>query len=155
MLLLDNTVLSNFALVGRIELLTKALGSQLATTSQVIDEFNEGIASGRVPETMLDWLEVINLEAKEETVFQELMMRVNAGEAACLAMAFQRNGRLLTDDRDARKLAAQLKIPVSGTLGILLRLVEINTLTLFEANEILGQMVSKGYRSPVQKLEEL
>ena len=60
MLLLDNTVLSNFALVGH-------------------------------------------------TVFQELLMRVNAGEAACLAVASQRNGRILTDDRDARKLAAQLK----------------------------------------------
>jgi hypothetical protein len=154
-LLLDNTVLSNFALVGRMELLTVALGSQVATTPQVIDEFNEGSARGRVPETRLDWLEVINLEGKEETVFQELLMRVNAGEAACLAVASQRNGRILTDDRDARKLAAQLKVPVSGTLGILLRLVEIDTLTLFEANEILGQMVNKGYRSPLQKLEEL
>jgi hypothetical protein len=70
-------------------------------------------------------------------------------------VAAQRNGRILTDDRDARKLAAQLKIPVSGTLGILLRLVQIDALMLFEANEMLGQMVSKGYRSPVQKLEEL
>jgi hypothetical protein len=95
------------------------------------------------------------LEAKEETLFQELLNRVNAGEAACLAVASQRNGRILTDDRDARKLAAQLKIPVSGTLGILLRLVQTNVLTLSEANEILGWMVSRGYRSPVQKLEEL
>ena len=121
MMLLDNTVLSNFALVGRMELLTVALGSQVATTPQVIDEFNEGIARGRVPETRLDWLEVINLEGKEETVFQELLMRVNAGEAACLAVASQRNGRILTDDRDARKLAAQLKIPVSGTLVLTFR----------------------------------
>ncbi|MBK8905323.1 MAG: DUF3368 domain-containing protein [Anaerolineaceae bacterium] len=155
MLLLDNTVLSNFALVGRIELLTIALGSQVATTPQVVDEFNGGVARGRVPEARLDWLEVINLEGKEETVFQEMLMRVNAGEAACLAVASQRNGRILTDDRDARKLAAQLKIPMSGTLGILLRLVQIETLTLLEANEMLGQMISNGYRSPVQKLEEL
>jgi predicted nucleic acid-binding protein len=155
MLLLDNTVLSNFALVGRIELLTKALGSQVATTPQVMDEFNEGIARGRVPETNLDWLEVINLDAKEESVFQELLMRVNAGEAACLAVASQRNGRILTDDRDARKLAAQLKIPVSGTLGILLRLVQGNTLILAEANEILEQMITEGYRSPIEKLEGL
>ncbi len=117
MLLLDNTVLSNFALVGHIELLTNALGSQVATTPTVIDEFNEGISRGRVPETKLDWLEVINMEGKEERVFQELLMRVNAGEAACLAVASQRNGRILTDDRDARKLAAQLKIPVSGCLS--------------------------------------
>jgi predicted nucleic acid-binding protein len=57
MLLLDNTVLSNFALVDRIDLLVDALGSQVATTPQVIAEFNDGIARGRLPETKLDWLE--------------------------------------------------------------------------------------------------
>ena len=31
-LLLDNTVLSNFALVARVELLSKLLGSRFATT---------------------------------------------------------------------------------------------------------------------------
>jgi hypothetical protein len=155
MLLLDNTVLSNFALVDRIDLLADALGSQVATTLQVIDEFNDGIARGRLPDTKLDWLEIVVLEAEEEMLFQELLNRVNAGEAACLAVASQRNGRILTDDRDARKLEAQLKIPVSGTLGILLRLVQTNVLTLSEANEILGWMVSRGYRSPIQKLEDL
>lgn len=154
-MLLDNTVLSNFALVNQIELLTMALGSQIATTPQVINEFYDGVARGRLPETKLDWLEIINLENEEEKLFQELLIRVNAGEAACLSVASQRNGRILTDDRDARKLAAQLIIPVSGTLGILLRLVQIGAITLSEANEILGQMISKGYRSPVQKLEEL
>ena len=141
--------------MDRIALLADALGGQVATTFQVIDEFNVGIARGRLPETKLDWLEIVVLEAEEETLFQELLNRVNAGEATCLALASQRNGRILTDDRDARKLAAQLKIPVSGILGILLRLVQTNVLTLSEANEILGWMVSRGYRSPVQKLEEL
>lgn len=154
-LLLDNTVLSNFVLVNRIELLTEALGNEVATTPQVIGEFNDGVARGRLPETRLDWLEVVNLGAEEESLFRELLVRVNAGEASCLAVAVQRNGRVLTDDRDARKLAAQLKIPISGTLGILLRLVQINVLALSEANEILGQMIAGGYRSPVEKLEDL
>jgi hypothetical protein len=154
-LLLDNTVLSNFVLVNRIELLTEALGNEVATTPQVIGEFNDGVARGRLPETRLDWLEVLNLGTEEESLFRELLVRVNAGEASCLAVAVQRNGRVLTDDRDARKLAAQLKIPISGTLGILLRLVQINVLALSEANEILGQMITGGYRSPVEKLEDL
>lgn len=153
--LLDNTVLSNFALVNRIELLTNAFGNQSATTSQVLDEFENGVARGRLPETRLDWLEILDMEAEEEPLFGELLARVNAGEASCLAIAVQRNGRVLTDDRDARKLAAQLKIPVSGTLGILLRLVQINVLALSEANDILGQMIIGGYRSPVEKLEDL
>lgn len=155
MILMDNTVLSNFALVDSIELLAKALGSQAATTPQVMSEFNDGVVKGRLPETEMDWLLIIQLEAREELIFQGLSARVNSGEAACLAAASQRNGRILTDDRDARKLAAQLKVPVSGTLGILLRLIQTDVLTLAEANEILGQMIAKGYRSPVGKLEEI
>lgn len=154
-LLLDNTVLSNFALVKRIELLTQALGNRAATTPQVIGEFDNGVTKGRLPETRLDWLEIVDLATEEESLFRELSARVNVGEASCLAASAQRNGRVLTDDRDARKLAAQLKIPVSGTLGILLRLVQIDVLTLPEANELLGQMIAAGYRSPVEKLEDL
>lgn len=60
MLLLDNTVLSNFAMVGRIELLTVALVSQVATTPQVIDEFSEGITTGLVPETRWNWLVLLS-----------------------------------------------------------------------------------------------
>ncbi len=155
MLLLDNTVLSNFALVGRIDLLARAMESQLSTTPQVIREFNDGVARGRLPKTDLNWLEIISLRVEEEVLFQELINHVNAGEAACLTVAAHRDGHVLTDDRDARKLAAQLKISVSGTLGVLLRLVQIQALTFNEANDLLGQMLTHGYHSPVKKLEDL
>jgi len=155
LLLLDNTVLSNFALVGRIDLLTIAAESRIATTPQVIKEFSEGVTLGRLPRTGLDWLEIVSLEGEEVAHFQNLIGRVNAGEAACLAVAINRAGRILTDDRDARRLAAQFKVPVSGTLGVLLRLVENQNLTFTEANDLLGKMIAFGYRSPVKKLEDL
>lgn len=155
MLLLDNTVLSNFALIARVDLLIEAMSDQISTPPQVIDEFNEGVARGRLPQVELDWLEVISLETDEEALDQELTGRLNAGEAACLAVAAHRGGRVLTDDRDARILAAQLKIPINGTLGALLRLIGIQTLTLSEANELLSQMIAQGYRSPVERLEDL
>ena len=155
MLLLDNTVLSNFALIARVDLLIEAMGDQISTPPQVIDEFNEGVARGRLPQIGLDWLEVVSLEADEEALYQELTGRLNAGEAACLAVAAHRGGRVLTDDRDARILAAQIKIPISGTLGSLLRLIRMQALTLSEANELLSQMIAHGYRSLVEKLEDL
>ncbi len=155
MLLLDNTVLSNFALVDQIELLPTALGSHVSTTPQVIKEFARGVAKGILPATKWGWLNLVHLDNDEEVLFQEYSRRVNAGEAACLAVAAKRNGRILTDDRDARKFAAQLKIPVSGTLGVLLRLVQSEALSLPAANQILEQMILKGYRSPVEKLDHL
>jgi predicted nucleic acid-binding protein len=155
MLLLDNTVLSNFASISQIELLILALGDRIAITKQVLDEFNAGIRTGRLPETKINWLAVIELETEENALYQKLLTRVNAGEASCLAIAKMRNGRVLTDDRDARKLAAQLQIPISGTLGILLRLIQIEALTFEHGNTLLQQMIAKGYRSPVQRLEDL
>jgi predicted nucleic acid-binding protein len=154
-LLLDNTVLSNFVLVNQVELLSVALGNEIATTTQVAAEFRSGVARGRLPETKLDWLAVLELSPEELNLFHELLKRVNAGEAACLALAAHRGGRVLTDDRDARKLAAQMQIPVSGTVGVLLRLVQTDVLTLSAANEILGRMIANGYRSPVSKLDDL
>ena len=80
---------------------------------------------------------------------------VNAGESACLAMALNRRCRLVTDDRDAREYARRLQIPLSGTLGILIRLVEIEHLTIEQADGLLSRMLEAGYRSPVLSLREL
>ncbi len=153
--LLDNTVLSNFALVGRPELLHLSLGNAAVTTQQVIDEFIAGVERGRLPETNWNWLSIVELVEEELSQYEQLLQRLNAGEASCLAIAVGRQGRILTDDRDARKLAAQLRVPVSGTLGVLLYLVEKRHLSLREANQLLLEMVSNGYRSPVDRLDPL
>ncbi len=152
----DNTVLSNFAAVGRFDLLQHALGTELVCPRQVAAEFEAGIRKGKLPPTQFDMITIIDsLEQAEDMLFQEYCHRVNAGEAAYLAIAAHRHWSLLSDDRDARKLAAQLSIPVSGTLGILLRLVTIRILTLEQADGLLGEMIAKGFRSPVDSLGDL
>jgi predicted nucleic acid-binding protein len=154
MALVDNTVLSNFALVGKPELLHDGLSDTAVTTRQVMDEFLAGVAKGRLPETRWDWLPILELTVDEQTHFEQLLQRLNAGEASCLAIAAGRQSRVLTDHRDARKLAAQLRVPISGTLGVLLYLVERKRLSLGEANQLLREMVTKGYRSPVDGLDQ-
>ena len=153
--LLDNTVLSNFSLVGRTELIQQALGETAASTQQVMLEFQAGMELGRLPETDLNWLELLALSSTEQPLYEQLLDRLNAGEASCLAIAVQRNAIVLTDDQDARKLAAQMQVATSGTLGILLRMIKIGHLTLEEANSLLSQMVAHGYRSPVETLGNL
>ena len=66
-----------------------------------------------------------------------------------------RGCRFLTDDRDARELARRLRIPLSGTLGVLARLIDIGCLRLEEADALLAQMIAAGYRSPVPSLIDL
>lgn len=153
--LLDNTVLSNFALVERPDLLRAALGTAAATTADVMAEFEAGVELGRVPETDWSWLRTMTLSPTEQALYQQLQQHLNTGEAACLALAFHREARVLTDDRDARGLAGQMRIPVSGTVGVLVRLIKIKHLTLIEADSLLGEMIAKGYRSPIETLESL
>jgi predicted nucleic acid-binding protein len=83
------------------------------------------------------------------------MRRVGLGEAACLAIAVHQGVRLLSDDRRARTLAARAGVSVGGTLGILAYLVQASHLTLAEANTSLNQMITRGYRSPVDDLSSL
>ena len=47
LVLLDNTVLSNFANIQRPTLIRRALGDSAATVQEVIDELNVGVERGR------------------------------------------------------------------------------------------------------------
>ncbi len=155
LLLLDNTVLVNFALVGRADLLRLALGPEVATPPQVMEEFLAGVALGRVPETDWTWLSVVSLSAIEEESHQQLRRHLNQGEAACLAVAAHRPARVLTDDWDARATAGRRGIAISGTLGVLVRLAKSDQLTAAQADDLLQNMIAQGYRSPVESIKDL
>jgi predicted nucleic acid-binding protein len=111
--LLDNTVMSNFAIVRHPDLLRAAFGDKLATSQQAFDELRAGVAAGILPDLDWTWLPVWNLKPAEMSRYRQILRRLNAGEAACLAMAMERECRVLTDDRDARELARHLQIPLS------------------------------------------
>jgi predicted nucleic acid-binding protein len=153
--LLDNTVMSNFALVERPDLLQTTFAGQLATPQQAFSELMAGVQRGKLPDLDWSWLPIWALEVAEEPHYQQFLSRLNAGEAACLAMAIHRGCRIVTDDRDAREFAHRLRIPLTGTLGVLVRLVDIGSLSLRQADALLSRMVVAGYRSPVVSLQEI
>lgn len=153
--LLDNTVLSNFSIVERADLVCLALGDEAATTQTVWDELHSGVRIGRLPAQDWSWLQVLSLAEDEREFYQLLTRRLNAGEASCLAIASRRGCRVLTDDRDARELAAAWQIPISGTLGLLLRLADLEVISLAEGDDLLARMTAAGYHSPIDSLQEL
>lgn len=153
--LLDNTVLSNFSTVERPDLVQLALGETAATVEEAYAELQAGIQLGRLPPCDWSWLPVLSLSESERVTYERLRERLNAGEAACLALATGRECRVFTDDRDAREIAADMQIPISGTLGLLVRLVDQGFLSLQEADDLLGRMIAAGYHSPVTRLAEI
>ena len=153
--LLDNTVMSNFAVVERPDLLRIAFDDQLATSRQAFDELTTGVRRGKLPDLDWSWLPIWSLQAEERLRYNQLLSNLNVGEAACLAMALYRGCQIVTDDRDARELAHQLQIPLTGTLGTLIRLVDIGSLNPDKADLLLKRMIAARFRSPVLSLREL
>ena len=153
--LLDTTLLSNFAQVRRPDLLRAALGLEAATTPAVLGELRAGESLELVPACDWSWLQVLEPTDDERRTAFELARQLDPGEAECLAVALSRNCRFLSDDFAARRTAELKGLTVSGTLGVLVRLVEAGQLSLAEADESLAQMIDQGYRSPVRSLESL
>ncbi len=153
--LLDNTVLSNFSIVRRPDLVRAAFVEQVGTTDQAFQEMQDGVAIGKIPACDWDWLARVTLTPVEEVRFETFHEYLGAGEASCLAVARERGYRLATDDKDARRLARQLGISLAGTIGILAILVKQGQLPLVEGDRLLQYMIAAGYRSPLTTLEDL
>jgi len=153
MILIDNTVLSNFALVQRPEFIRLAFVDKVGTTEHVFDELTTGVTLGRLPECQWEWLQKVRMTEEEALQFAQLRRQLDEGEASCLAVAAQRKWNIATDDKDARKWAIRLRIPHTGTLGILGILVTRKQMTLSEGNGWLQRMIEAGYHSPMQTLD--
>ena len=85
--------------------------------------------------------------AGEQGLYAELSQALGPGEARQLTLA--------TDDLAARRAAAARGVKLTGTLGILVRLVREKHLTLAEANNVLTDMIALHYRTPVNRLDDL
>ena len=111
-LVLDTTVLSNFARAGALELLALAL-------------------EGQGPMTPL----------RHE---RNLISEKHLGKTSKVLPI-----------RAARRLARHYEVEVSGTLGLLMKLVNKGHLDVDQGNQILAVMIANGYRSPVERLDQL
>ena len=161
----DTTALSNFASTGRLNLLDIRYRGVAFTTVEVTAELRRGIKAGySYLETVLQQIEPVDSEgwlrilvpnsAAEHRLQSEFDQLLDPGEASCLALAISRRITLVTDDLAARRLAEKKKVPLSGTLGILIALVRHNAFPLKEANTMLATMIQQHYRSPVNRLDE-
>lgn len=152
---LDTTLLSNFAHAGQPDLLQTALGQTAVTAATVLAELRQGEAAGLVPRQEWSWLPQTELMPAETALATGYRKVVDAGEADCLAVAVTRNGRFLSDDMAARRLAQAEGVAISGTIGVLLHLIEQRHLTLAAADGLLARMRQAGYRAPVDTLQRL
>ena len=161
----NTTIISNFASVGRLDILKDLLG-QLYITTEVYAEIQDGLAEGydfdigieshMYPLASDGWLHLTSLEGEEELrIFSHMPAALHRAEASCLGVAVRRGMAFLTDDARARSGARELQVLVSGTLGILVRAVTEEHLSLEVADSVLNQMIKAGYHSPYGTLAGL
>jgi predicted nucleic acid-binding protein len=155
LVLLDNTVLTNFALVERSDLVMRLWEAAACTTPSALAEYKAGVISGLLPSDAWKNLPLVTLSEAEVAFAAELPPRLGAGERTCLAVAVHRQGLLASDDLDARHIAQRHTVRTTGTVGILVQCVRREHLTLDQAEAILAQMRSLGYRSPITSLAPL
>lgn len=109
-IIVDTSCLILLSRINEISLL-KLPGRKLFTTPQVRKEYITDLPS---------WIEII--EPQKELVDEIINMNLDLGEASAIALAMDlKKSILIIDDLKGRKLAAQLNIHYSGTLGLILR----------------------------------
>jgi predicted nucleic acid-binding protein len=153
-IVLDNTVLTNFGLVRRADLVTDLWLGMARITPDVLNEYRAGVRVAELPSHIWECLPVLTLTLSEAALALGLAHRLGAGERSCLAVAISRGALFATDDEDARRHAKRANVPVVGSLGILIRNVQENRITLSDAQVLLDTMIAAGYRSPISRLDE-
>ncbi len=103
----DASCLILFAKIGELELLRKVYGNILITNS-VAKEFNRPVPK---------WIKIINPKAKSHA---ELYSLLDMGEASSIALATEYSDSLLiVDETKGRKIARELGLRITGSLGVL------------------------------------
>lgn len=157
---LDNTAISNFSAVGRMDILRERYGGRLVVTREVLLEAEKGPRPEAIRQAIEEgWVEVRRLyaDSDEHDVFIELRNGgFGLGEASSIAVACSLVGKwvFVSDDLDARREASRRGVGVVGTYGILARQVAEDRMGLDEGNDLLRRMIVAGFRSHSDDLRE-
>jgi predicted nucleic acid-binding protein len=158
----DTCVISNFALAGALDIMEGLYRDRAHITDFVAAEILRGIQSGyarlgAIPKAVRSgWLKETGLgSGKEKGLFETLSVSLGLGEASSIAVAKRRGFRFASDDRVARTEAARLGVPLTGTLGILVKAVRGGVCDLRSADDYLEKMIGSGFFSPVRSLGKL
>lgn len=96
--------------IGELDLLHKVYG-QITTTIDIANEYGE-----KLP----DWVEIKDVKDKYRQ--QLLEMQIDKGESSAITLALETPGStLILDDYKARRIAEQLCLSYTGTIGIIIK----------------------------------
>lgn len=115
---LNNTPLVALWTIGRLDLF-RDLYQEVLIPQEVEDEFLATEESNRRQALeSAPWVKTVQLSSPRRAI---AYVGLDPGEAAVLAVAEERDARLVViDEKKARRFAERMGIPLTGTLGVLL-----------------------------------
>ena len=123
MILLDNTALSAFAHIDRLDIPSKLFGEAFIPESVYYEgvlKAKKSERGGKIEKCLEEGLIKIIKPVKEDIKFaKELPATLGLGERYTIAMGISKKCLVATDDLKPRKIAKRLGLDVIGTLGIL------------------------------------
>lgn len=106
----DTSCLIILTNIGELELLHKVYG-QIITTVEIATEYGEPLP---------EWIEIATVKDKYSQ--QILEIQIDKGESSAIALALEMpNSTIILDDYKARKIAEQLGITYTGTIGVIIK----------------------------------
>jgi predicted nucleic acid-binding protein len=154
---LNTTILSNFAYIDQLWVVAGLSG--VCTVPIVRKELENGVDDHPYLQfalgTLDDEIPVVPISetvANREAVVSD---HLDAGEAQAFAFADAHDGRLLTDDGDARSFAKEQGVTVVGSVGVLLAAVDAGKLDESTADEWLSTWIDEiGYYVPYRSISD-
>jgi len=96
--------------ISELEFLHKAYG-QIVTTVDIATEYSE---------VLPEWVKVVTVKDKYRQ--QLLEMQIDKGESSAIALALETpDSTIILDDYKARKIANQLGLIFTGTIGVIIK----------------------------------
>jgi predicted nucleic acid-binding protein len=156
----DTVSLANFLLTDASKVLVLRYSGRAFITEQVYDELTSGMHSRpglKNVVTLLSkkHLSLVAMTQRDRVLYSTHIANLGRGEASCIAMAFSRGWKVVTDDRAARVHGVEIGIKVTGTIGILKAACLDKQLQASEADRILREMIDQGFYSPVSRITDL
>jgi len=154
---LNTTVLSNFAYVDQLWVVAGLSG--ICAVPVVRKELKHGVDDHPYLQSALDVLvdeipvaTVSDTVANREAIVGE---HLDPGEAQAFALADAHDGRLLTDDGDARSFAKDQGVTVIGSVGVLLAAIDAGKIDEATADEWLSTWIDEiGYYVPYRTISD-
>jgi len=149
----DATVLIYLARLDDLRMLDQLFESVVVPAPVYEEVVDRGREEGypdaiAIEDATESFLETRSLEGGADGRATRLRETANlgAGETAALALAAEQDARCLTDDHAARRTAESLDIDVGGTIYVLLRALERDTISLQGFETRLDALDEAGFR---------